>query len=103
MALKILVLSQYWHPENGVPQRRWTWLSKILVDAGHEVTVIAPPPHYQRKMGLKTWWEERRFSSALENHTGPSGERIVRSGFLPAGSSLTQKALNQATVKPRVL
>ena len=98
MALKILVLSQYWHPENGVPQRRWTWLSKILVDAGHEVTVIAPPPHYQRKMGLKTWWEERRFSSALENRTGPSGETIVRSGFLPAGASLTQKALNQATV-----
>lgn len=49
-------------------------------------------------MGLKTWWEERRFSSALEDRTGPSGEMIVRSGFLPAGSSLTQKALNQATV-----
>lgn len=96
--MKILVLSQYWHPENGVPQRRWTWLAKILVDAGHDVTVIAPPPHYQRKMGVRTWLQERKFSSAVENNTGPAGEHIVRSGFLPAGSSLTLRALNQATV-----
>ncbi|MDO5513010.1 glycosyltransferase family 4 protein [Corynebacterium sp.] len=98
MAKQILVLSQYWHPENGVPQRRWTWLTKILVDAGYEVTVIAPPPHYQRKMDLRSWWSQRRYASSLETTTGPSGERIVRSGFIPSGNSLTLKALNQATV-----
>lgn len=96
--MKILILSQYWYPENGVPQRRWSWLSKVLIDAGHEVTVIAPPPHYQRKMDLKTWWGQRHFSSAVESATGPSGERIVRSGFLPSGPSLTQRAMNQGTV-----
>lgn len=96
--MKILILSQYWHPENGVPQRRWTWLSKVLVDAGHEVTVIAPPPHYQRKITLKTWWGEGLYSAKAEKSNGPSGERIIRSGFFPAGQSLTQRALNQATV-----
>lgn len=96
--MKILVLSQYWHPENGVPQRRWTWLTKVLVDAGHEVTVIAPPPHYLRNLSFKEWWQERKFSSHREAGSGPSGERIIRSGFVPAGSSLTQKVLNQSTV-----
>lgn len=98
MAKQILVLSQYWHPENGVPQRRWTWLTRILVDAGYEVTVITPPPHYQRKMDLKTWWQERRFFSAADSQVGRSGERIIRSGFIPAGNSLTLRVLNQATV-----
>lgn len=96
--MKILVLSQYWHPENGVPQRRWTWLSKILVDAGHEVTVIAPPPHYQRKIELKQWWATRKDRTSVDVEQGPSGERIIRSGFFPAGPSLTQRAVNQATV-----
>ncbi|MDO5668793.1 MAG: glycosyltransferase family 4 protein [Corynebacterium sp.] len=98
MTKQILVLSQYWYPENGVPQRRWTWLTKILVDAGYEVTVITPPPHYQRKLDLRTWWRERRYASRLETDLGPSGEHIVRSGFIPSGDSLTLKALNQATV-----
>lgn len=96
--MKILIISQYWWPENGVPQRRWTWLSQILVDAGHEVTVIAPPPHYQRTMTLRDWWENRRYRSAVEEDRGPSGEYIVRSGFLPSGRSLTQRVINQATV-----
>ncbi|AGS35385.1 colanic acid biosynthesis glycosyl transferase wcaI [Corynebacterium maris DSM 45190] len=96
--MKILVLSQYWHPENGVPQRRWTWLSKILVDAGHEVTVIAPPPHYQRKIELRQWWATRKGRTIADVDEGPSGEKIIRSGFFPAGPSLTQRAVNQATV-----
>lgn len=98
--MKILVLSQYWWPENGVPQRRWTWLSKILVEAGHQVTVIAPPPHYQRKVTVNEWWQRRRNrkSSGSAPAEGPSGEKIIRSGFFPAGQSLTQKVFNQATV-----
>lgn len=95
--LKVLVVSQYWYPENGVPQRRWTWLSQILTNAGYEVTVIAPPPHYQRKLSLKEWWTERK-KSGPKNILGPSGETIVRSGFIPEGNSLTLRALNQASV-----
>lgn len=96
--VKILVLSQYWYPENGVPQRRWTWLTEILVDAGHEVLVIAPPPHYERKIPIKQWVMQLGFRSGKVALNGTSGEKIMRSGFFPASNSLTQRVLNQASV-----
>ena len=96
--MKILVVSQYWDPENGVPQRRWAWFSKILQDAGHEITVVTPPPHYLRDVSLHQWWRERGFEAAPQPEVGRSGERIIRSGFFPGGQSITQKALNQAAV-----
>lgn len=95
--MKILILSQYWFPENGVPQRRWSWLAKILVDAGHEVRVVAPPAHYLRHPSLKQWIREtRELSGTLD--LGPSGEWIRRSMYLPSGNSLTGRAINQASV-----
>ncbi|MGP5208956.1 glycosyltransferase family 4 protein [Corynebacterium casei] len=96
--MKVLVLSQYWYPENGVPQRRWSWLSRILRDLGHEVVAIAPPPHYEREISVKQWFEEFKNQSSFPTETGPSGEKIARSLFFPAGRSVTQRALNQATV-----
>lgn len=96
--MRILILSQYWYPENGVPQRRWSWLSSVLEDAGHEVLVIAPPPHYERKIPLREWLGRKKFRSVNQVDSGPSGERIVRSGYLPAGMSITHRALNQASV-----
>lgn len=101
--MKILVISQYWYPENGVPQRRWSWLTGMLVEQGHEVTVIAPPPHYDREISFKGWWENRKYVSAVEQDVGPTGERIVRSGFIPAGRSLSSRALSQAVVALGVL
>lgn len=96
--MRILVLSQYWTPENGVPQRRWSWLSKILVQAGHDVLVIAPPPHYERRLELQHWFSRKNIFGADEIETGESGEKILRSGFFPAGPSLTNRILNQASV-----
>lgn len=49
-AVGILIVSQYWYLENGVPQRKWMWLTKILVDAGHEMSGIALLPHYERQV-----------------------------------------------------
>ena len=95
LGLRILVLSQYWYPENGVPQRRWTWLSEILKNAGHEVTVIAPPPHYKRSIPLREWFASGGFKPTLETERGPSGEAILRSSYFPSGSSLTQRIFNQ--------
>ena len=97
-SLQILVISQYWHPENGVPQRRWEWLAKILKEQGHSVTVVAPPAHYDRKMSFARWVKVRGFLPKKETECGPSGERIVRSGFFPGGTSLTIRAFNQAAV-----
>lgn len=92
------MLSQYWYPENGVPQRRWSWLSKLLIREGHEVVVICPPPHYEREVSVGSWFRSviKRKPSSIE--TGPSGEKIVRSGYFPTGQSITMKALNQGFV-----
>lgn len=96
MGVKILVLSQYWYPENGVPQRRWTWITEILQNAGHEVTVIAPPPHYKRRIPLREWLSTGVFRSGREIESGPNGETVFRSSYFPSGSSLTQRIFNQA-------
>ena len=96
--MRILVVSQYWTPEASVPQRRWSWLSRMLVEAGHEVLVIAPPPNFSRNVTFRTWRRQRLFKPAERVEFGESGEKILRSGFVPAGRSLTLRILNQATV-----
>lgn len=101
--MRILVLSQYWAPENGVPQRRWSWLTKILIEAGHEVRVIAPPPHYQRQISWKKWLSRDSVVGARSTVKGSSGEDILRTGFFPAGSTLTRRILNQASVAASML
>lgn len=78
-------------------QRRWSWLSKVIIDAGHRVVVVTPPPHYQRTgkwtEGLKSL---KLTGSAPE--IGPSGETIIRCPYLPSGTSITGRASNQAFV-----
>lgn len=96
--MKVLVLSQYWHPENGVPQRRWTWLSRELRELGHEVYAIVPPPHYEREISFRNWLESLKTRKAKLEEKGPSGERVVRTLYFPAGRSVTQRVLNQAAV-----
>ncbi len=96
--MQILVVSQYWEPENGVPQRRWAWLSQLLQESGHSVTVIAPPPHYDRKLSLKEWWVTRKYRSAIESSALQPNIRVVRSGFIPSGNSISGKVVNQLAV-----
>ncbi|WP_083278885.1 glycosyltransferase family 4 protein [Corynebacterium sp. HMSC30G07] len=95
--MRILVLSQYWWPENGVPQRRWSWLTNHLRDLGHEVVVVAPPPHYNRELSFIEY-----VKSITDRHSayevGPNGEKIWRCGYLPSNKSLTYRALNQGYV-----
>lgn len=96
--MKILIVSQYWAPENNIPSRRWEWLSGLLADEGHEVTVIAPPPHYLRKISMREWGSTAFTRKQTVAEVGDSQERIFRSAFFPAGSALTQRVLNQAVV-----
>lgn len=93
--MKILVLSQYWYPENGVPQRRWSWLTDILQRTGHQIVVVAPPPHYRRPVSLKEWVSERGFANSQKVETGRAGETIQRTGYFPSGRSLTRRIFNQ--------
>lgn len=101
--MKILVLSQYWYPENGVPQRRWQWLSEILIDAGHEVVVITPPPHYKRSISLRQWLRDAALGKSPREERGPAGETILRSGYVPSGTSLFKRIFNQAVVATATL
>lgn len=95
--MHILVISQYWEPENGVPQRRWSWFSEILKSAGHEVVALVPPPHYETKITVKSWlsqnFKRRKYSDCF-----PSEEGVVRTGFFPGGNGIARKALNQVIV-----
>lgn len=92
------MISQNWFPENGVPQRRWQWLVSGLIEDGHDVGVVAPPLQIDRNTGLKAWVRQlstiRR--SGIEN--GLNSETIWRSGYFPAGTSLTSRVVNQASV-----
>lgn len=93
--MRIVVVSQYWAPENGVPQRRWSWLTEQLKREGHQVLVIAPPPHYARKISFRNWG--RKILTDSHNiETGPSGEGILRCFYIPAGHSLTMRVMSQA-------
>lgn len=96
--LRILLISQYWEPENGVPQRRWAWLTNALEGAGHEVMVVAPPPHYLRNVKVKEWFAQKGYRAREELRGGDPRKIIVRSGYFPGGTSITQKVLNQAAV-----
>lgn len=88
--MKILIISQYWHPDENIPERRWQWLTKLLVENGHSVTVIAPPPHRERANSNRHRYKQLEI--------GPCGERILRTQFLPLGGSLLQRAVSQASV-----
>lgn len=97
--MDILVLSQYWFPEDGAPQRRWQWLAGILREQGHRVTAIAPPPVYKRRMSRRQWLSQQVGAVIRPcEENGPSGERIVRSPFVQAGNSIRIRALNQLVV-----
>ncbi|MDV2431445.1 glycosyltransferase family 4 protein [Corynebacterium tuberculostearicum] len=96
--MRIVIFSQYWIPENGVPQRRWKWLAEVLKEHGHDLLVVAPPPHYARKVSLSCWIRQRGYRSSRSLEQGECGENILRTGYFPAGRSLTQRVLNQSAV-----
>ena len=93
--MRILLVTQYWYPENGVPQRRWSWLAKILIDAGHEVCVVAPPPRNSRSI------DDATGDSSLTRkvpYKGAEGETIFRSSAYRVGDSITSKAASQLLI-----
>lgn len=92
--MKILILSHLWEPEEGSPQRRWTWLSQGLLDEGHDLTVICPPPHYPYGKLLSEKPQHQRW--AVE-HINPR-YRIYRTTFRPHNQTLRSRIVNEAVV-----
>lgn len=92
--MRILLVTQYWYPENGVPQRRWSWLSRILIDAGHEVCVVAPPPRNSHSAPDRS--QNDKAGKCLTE--GVAGETIFRSSTYRVGNSITSKAASQLLI-----
>ena len=91
--LRILLLTHYYDPEIGPPQLRWSALVREFTQAGHQVDVIAPQPHYP-------------LGDLLESHCpapvgaveqGRHGESIHRVAFRPTNGSVTSILLDQLT------
>ncbi|WP_341856676.1 hypothetical protein [Brachybacterium sp. GPGPB12] len=78
--MRILVLTHYYAPEYGAPQRRWSALVSRFIAAGHRVTVVAPVPHYPS--GRPTV-EQRRDHRVGGAEHGAHGETVPRTAYLP--------------------
>lgn len=94
--MKILVISHYYAPEIGAPQRRLTSLIQRWQDAGHQVTVICPGPHYPDARST----EELRKGAARAFRTeqGEFGEVILRMPYILHGFSGWSRAADQILV-----
>ena len=100
--MRILVLSHYYYPEVGAPQRRWRILVDHLRAAGHQVITVAPHPHYPYPdrdgfFGSRVGQGRRRVNVRLGGtwDTGIDGERILRVPYLHSGSSMARQMLDQ--------
>lgn len=100
--MRIALLSHYYYPEVGAPQRRWRILVDHLRAAGHEVITVAPHPHYPYPdragfFGSKVGRGRHRVDMRLGGtwDTGVDGERILRVPYLHGGSSMARQLLDQ--------
>lgn len=83
--MKILVITHYYPPEIGAPQRRWSALVKRWQKSGHQVTVFCPPPHYPDAESSRFLREKNK--GTPRTHRGKYGERVVRLPYLLHGPS----------------
>ncbi|HEX7350544.1 glycosyltransferase family 4 protein [Brachybacterium sp.] len=77
--MRLLLLTHYYAPEYGAPQRRWSALVERFLAVGHRVTVAAPVPHYPAGRPTPT---QRRSHRRGAEERGRHGETIVRTAYL---------------------
>lgn len=101
--MRILLLSHYYEPEIGAPQRRWRGLVERFVDAGHSVAVCAPVAHYPHRraedLGRTTVGDEghamNRRGDLLRWRDGSRGERVLRVPYVPVSGTLPGQMIDQ--------
>lgn len=100
--MRILLLSHYYWPEVGAPQRRWGSLVQHLIRNGHRIIVAAPHPHYPHtcrdefyssKVGSPRTRVDTKLGGTWE--FGEHGERIIRVPYLHSGVSMSRQLLDQ--------
>lgn len=92
--MHVLFVTQQWEPEKGVPQRRARWMIDQLLERGHDVTVVAPPPHYPKGRLASDRDEDQPGATSKS----PSGEWVYRSSFVPHSQSILSRLLDQGVV-----
>lgn len=93
--MQILLLTHYFEPENGAPQRRWAALIEKLVERGHDVRIIAPTPHYPTGRAPGRLPAELR---AGASSVGQHGGVVHRVSFLRHNSSVVTRTADHAWV-----
>lgn len=86
--MRLLLLTHYYAPEFGAPQRRWSALVQRFIAAGHRVTVAAPVPHYPSGRPTPT---QRRMHRVGAVEIGRHGEKILRTAFLPHRADIASR------------
>ena len=87
-----MLLTHYYPPEEGPPQRRWGALVARLTN-DHEVVVLSPTPHYP--VGRRIFPSYPAFDVGSAG-AGEYGEHIVRLPYVPHGRGLGLRTLDQA-------
>ena len=84
--MRVILLSHYYEPEVGAPQRRWSAFVPHFVRAGHDVVVITAAPHYP--LG-------RALGPGRGTARGRHGETVVRVPFLRYGGGRGRRFADQ--------
>ncbi|GEK79689.1 glycosyltransferase family 4 protein [Agrococcus baldri] len=88
--MRILLLTHYFEPENGAPQRRWSALITRFRSAGHSIDVLAPPPHYPSG---RLSAGHRGLTSGTR-HESASGATVHRVAFLRHSGDVATRTLD---------
>ena len=89
--MRILLLTHYWTPEVGAPQRRWNRLAEALISRGHELAVLAPAPHYPGGRLL----QNGRAHVAGSIRRDVTGAVVHRTIFRPYSSDVCGRGVDQ--------
>lgn len=90
IALRVLLVTHYFEPENGAPQRRWAALARCFAAEGHVVEVLAPPPHYPSGSVPV----EHRNQRPGSTHVISPGVTVYRLAFLRHAGDIVTRTLD---------
>lgn len=92
--MRILLITHYFPPEVGAAQRRLGAFTRHWQTAGHEVTVVAPLPHYPSGSLAPGW----RWGQVGHAEATPEGATVLRVPFLPTGRGGAAKLADHLVV-----
>jgi len=89
--VRVLLLTHGYEPEIGAPQQRWGSLVARFQAAGHQVEVLAPPPHFPSGQLV----DPAGTMHPGMVHDGRHGERVHRVRFRPYAEAVGSRLLDQ--------